>query len=51
MGLWTHGRSQSVGKDGLIRTGVKTADSVDKFHVDVLGNIYPAPMEPRRGLA
>lgn len=49
--LWTHDRSQSIGKDGLIRTGVKTADFVDKFHIDVLGNIYPAPIEPRRGLA
>lgn len=51
VGLWAHDRSQSVGKDGLIRTGIKTAKSVEKFHVDVLGNIYPAPQEARRGLA
>ncbi len=51
VGLWAHDRSQSVGKDGLIRTGVKTALALEKFHVDVLGNIYPAPPEPRRGLA
>ncbi len=50
--LWSHDRSQQVGKDGMIQgIGVKTALSLEKFHVDVLGNIYPAPMEPRRGLA
>lgn len=50
--LWAHDRSQSVGKDGLIRgIGIKTARAVDKFHVDVLGNIYPARPEIRRGLA
>ena len=50
--LWAHDRSQQVGKDGMIEgIGVKTALSLEKFHVDVLGNIYPAPMEPRRGLA
>jgi CRISPR-associated endonuclease Csn1 len=50
--LWAHDRSQRVGKDGLIRgIGVKTARTVEKFHVDVLGSTYPAPPEPRRGLA
>ena len=50
--LWTHDRSQAVGKDGLIRSiGLKTALAVEKFHVDVLGNIYPAKHEDRRGLA
>lgn len=49
--LWAHDRSQAVGKDGLIRTGVKTALSVEKFNVDVLGNRYPAPPEKRRDLA
>ncbi|MBI4755445.1 MAG: type II CRISPR RNA-guided endonuclease Cas9 [Betaproteobacteria bacterium] len=50
--LWAHDRNQQVGKDGLIRgIGVKTAASVEKFHVDVLGNVYPAPPEPRHGLA
>jgi len=51
IGLWVHDRNASVGKDGFIRTGVKTAIAFDKFHVDVLGNIYPAPPEQRRGLA
>lgn len=33
------------------RRGVTTATRVEKFHVDVLGNIYPAPPEVHRGLA
>ena len=38
--------------NGMIEgIGVKTALSLEKFHVDVLGNIYPAPPEKRRGLA
>ena len=51
MGLWAHDRNQQVGKDGFIRTGVKTAVAVEKYHVDTLGNIYPAPPEKRGGLA
>lgn len=39
-------------KLGLIEgVGAKTALSIEKFHVDVLGNIYPAPPEVRHGLA
>jgi CRISPR-associated endonuclease Csn1 len=49
--LWAHDRSQTVGKDGLIRTGVKTALNVEKFNVDVLGHIYPAPPALRHDLA
>lgn len=50
--IWAHDRNQKVGKDGLIRgIGVKTAVAVEKFHVDVLGNLYPAPPEKRRDLA
>ena len=50
--LWAHDRNQGIGKDGLIEgIGVKTATSFAKFHVDVLGNIFPAPPELRRGLA
>jgi CRISPR-associated endonuclease Csn1 len=50
--LWAHDRNRQVGKDGLIRgIGVKTALALEKFHVDVLGNVFPAPLEPRRGLA
>ena len=50
--LWTHDRSQKVGKDGMIESiGVKTALSIEKFHVDILGHLYPASPEKRRGLA
>lgn len=39
-------------KLGLIEgVGVKMAAKLEKFHVDTLGNIYPAPPEKRRGLA
>ncbi|OHC70876.1 MAG: type II CRISPR RNA-guided endonuclease Cas9 [Rhodocyclales bacterium RIFCSPLOWO2_02_FULL_63_24] len=52
LNLWAHDRNQKVGKDGQIEgIGVKTAVALEKFHVDVLGNIYPAPIEPRHGLA
>lgn len=52
LALWAHDRNQQVGKDGLIRgVGVKTALSIEKFNVDVLGNRYPAPPEQRRDLA
>jgi CRISPR-associated endonuclease Csn1 len=52
LSFWSHDRSETVGKDGLIRSiGVKTALSLEKFDVDVLGNIYPAKPEERRGLA
>ena len=50
--LWAHDRNLSVGKDGSIEgIGVKTALSLEKFNVDVLGNRYPAPPEQRRDLA
>jgi CRISPR-associated endonuclease Csn1 len=50
--LWAHDRNLAVGKEGLIRgIGIKTALSVEKFHVDVLGRVYPAKPEVRRGLA
>lgn len=50
--LWAHDRSKQVGKEGLIRgVGVKTALALEKFNVDILGNLYPAPKAERRGLA
>lgn len=52
LNLWAHDRNHKIGKDGQIEgIGVKTAVALEKFHVDVLGNIYPAPQERRRGLA
>ena len=50
--LWAQDRNKLIGNNGLIESiGVKTALTVEKFHVDVLGNIFPAQPEPRRGLA
>jgi CRISPR-associated endonuclease Csn1 len=50
--IWTHDRNISLGKEGLYRSlGAKTALAFQKHHVDVLGNLYPARPEKRRGLA
>lgn len=50
--LWVHDRNQTIGKQGLIQSvGVKTATGLEKFNVDVLGNIFPAPKEVRCDLA
>lgn len=50
--LWAHDRNESVGKGGAIDgIGVKTAVSVEKLNVDVMGNVFPAPRELRRDLA
>jgi CRISPR-associated endonuclease Csn1 len=52
LNLWAHDRSVTVGKDGLVEgIGVKTALSIEKFDVDVLGNIFPSKPEKRHGLA
>lgn len=49
--VWTHDRNHSIGKDGLIRgVGIKTAVSLEKFHVDLLGRLYPADNETRQPL-
>jgi CRISPR-associated endonuclease Csn1 len=49
--VWTHDRNQAVGKDGLMRSiGIKTALSVEKHHVDLLGNLYKVHQETRQPL-
>jgi CRISPR-associated endonuclease Csn1 len=49
--IWTHDRNRNVGKDGLIRgNGFQTAIAIEKFHVDMLGKLYPASKERRRPL-
>lgn len=51
LNIWSHDRNKSVGKDGIIEgIGVKMALSLEKFNVDVLGNIYQSP-KVARGLA
>jgi CRISPR-associated endonuclease Csn1 len=49
--LWAHDRNQAVGKDGLMRgIGIKTALTVEKFHVDFLGRLYKVHQEERKQL-
>lgn len=52
LNLWAHDRNQQIGKDGAIEgIGVKTALSLEKFNVDILGNLYPTLPETRHDLA
>lgn len=52
LNIWAHDRNQQVGREGQIEgIGVKTALSIEKFEVDVLGHIYPAKKEKQGGLA
>lgn len=50
--IWLHDRNKQNSKGGAIEgIGVKLATSFEKFHVDILGNVFPARPEPRRDLA
>ena len=51
LSFWTHDRNSNVGEEGLIRVGIKTALSVEKFHVDMLGRLYLVRQEIRQPLA
>lgn len=52
LNIWLHDRNTAITKDGALEgLGVKTATALEKLHIDVLGNIYPALPEKRRGLA
>lgn len=42
------GHERANDKGEIPSIGIKTAMSVEKFNVDALGNIYPAPQETRR---
>jgi CRISPR-associated endonuclease Csn1 len=49
--ILTHDRNKRVGKDGVIESiGIKTSLSVEKFNVDVLGQIYRVHSETRQPL-
>ena len=49
--LTLRAHDQPKSDKNYFRKSVTNAASIQKFHVDVLGNIYPAPPEQRRGLA
>ncbi len=50
--IWVHDRNMKIGKDGLLRSiGIKTALSVEKFHVDMLGRLYRCQPEKRQPLS
>lgn len=49
--LWAHDRDQQKGKKGLYESiGVKTAKSLCKYHIDVLGRSYLVQQEMRKPL-
>lgn len=48
----SHDRNVHAGRDGTYTSlGVRTSLDFKKYHVDVLGRLYPARTETRRGLA
>jgi len=50
--VWLHDRNTTNTKDGAVEgIGVKLATAFEKFNVDTLGHVFPAPPEVRRGLA
>lgn len=49
--LWTHDRNQQIGAKGLIRSiGIRTAKTVRKYHVDMLGRLHLVQQEYRKPL-
>lgn len=47
--LWLHDRNQSIVKQGLQRgIGIKTALALEKYHVDLLGNLHRVYKEIRQ---
>ena len=49
--IWVHDRNKEKGRNGFIDgIGIKTAISVEKFHVDLLGNLHRVRQEIRRPL-
>ncbi len=46
-----HGHVRANDKGEIPSIGVKTALAFEKFHVDLLGNVFPTLVEARRGLA
>ncbi len=50
--MWVHDRNRSIGKNGFLDgIGIKTAVTVEKCHVDILGRLYRVHHETRQPLA
>lgn len=47
----SRGHPRANAKGEVPSIGVRTAAALEKLHIDVLGRVYPAPQEKRRGLA
>lgn len=49
--IWSHDHNKSIGKDGCIEgVGIKTALSLEKYNVDMLGRLYIVKNETRQPL-
>lgn len=49
--IWVHDRNPGAAKNGLFEgCGIKTALTVEKFHVDLLGNLHRVHTETRQPL-
>lgn len=49
MNIWLHDRNQTLGKKGMLEgNGIKMAVAVEKYHVDLLGNLHRAHHEIRQ---
>lgn len=47
--IWLHDRNRTLGKQGLLEgNGIKIAISIEKYHVDLLGNLYRVYKEERQ---
>ena len=47
--LWAHDRNQNIGRKGKIEgNGIKLAVAVEKYHVDLLGNLHRVRHETRQ---
>lgn len=47
--IWLHDRNQKSGKLGKLEgNGIKTALAIEKYHVDLLGNLYRVHKEERQ---
>lgn len=50
--VWIHDRNKQFGRKGKVGliegVGFKSALSIEKFHVDLLGNLHIAPYQPRQ---